>query len=189
MKINNSTQYETIKLVSQKPQNHGVKSTQASDQPSQEVAQKPFVDIKILNSQVAQVQELQKYLGETQKKHEELMLRVEGERSPEIEKKIRNLELKIGEMLKKSLTQSQDFETLPSLYRTLLQSYKTKDYDKIEALLSQTQNKLHYLLEKFENEISSTFPQGAMDFDPKKVKNSFFPQSHNPAKLSLECLV
>ena len=69
MKINNSTQYETIKLVSQKPQNHGAKSTQASDQPSQEVAQKPFVDIKILNSQVAQVQELQKYLGETQKKH------------------------------------------------------------------------------------------------------------------------
>ena len=45
------------------------------------------------------------------------------------------------------------------------------------------------LNEKFENEISSTFPQGAMDFDPKKVKNSFFPQSHNPAKLSLECLV
>ena len=45
MKINKSTQYETIKLASQKPQNHGAKSTQASDQPSQVVDEKPFVDI------------------------------------------------------------------------------------------------------------------------------------------------
>lgn len=189
MKINNSPQYETIKLISQKPQNHGAKPTEVENQENKQMAQKPYTDLKTLNSQVAQVQELQQYLGQAQKNHSQLLLSLESEKSPEIEKKIRSLELKISEMLKKSLSQNQELEILPSLYRTLLQSYKNKDHYKIESLLTQAQNKLHYLLEKFEDKISSTFPQGAIEFDPKKIKNNLFAQSHNPSKLSLECLL
>lgn len=189
MKINNSSQYETIKLVAQKPQSREAKSNQVQMQEQKEVEQKPFVDLKTLNAQVAQVQGLEKTLGETKKKHEELLSVLEKGKSPELEKKIHNIELKITEMLKKSLTQSQELESLPSLYRSLLQSYDRKDYDKIEALLNQTQHKLHYLLDRFENEIAETFPQGAVEFDPKKVKNEFFVKSHNSSKLSSECLV
>lgn len=188
MKINNS-QYETIKLVAQSPHNRGAKSSQTQIQEQKAVEQKPFADLKTLNSQVAQVQELEKNLGEAKQKHGELLSILEKNKSPELEKKIRNLEVKIAEVLKKSLAQSQEFETLPSLYRSLLQSYDCKDYGKIEELLNQTQNKLHHLLDRFESEISETFPQGEFEFDPKKIKNEFFVKSHDSSRFSSECLV
>lgn len=187
MKISNNPQ--TIKLISPKPQNPEAKAPNITQDNDKAMAQKPFADIKILNAQVAQIQGLEKALGVSREKHEELLLALQKEKSPELEKKIHNLELKITEMLKKSIAQSQEFEALPSLYRSLLQNYKTKDYDKIEVLLNQTQNKLHYLLEKFENEISDYIPQNSIDFDKTKLKGNLFAQAHNASKISLECLL
>lgn len=189
MKISNNSQYDSIKLLSQRPQDRAGKSSQASNHETEDIASRPYNDLKTLNIQVAQVQELEKNLGDVKKKYDELQLFMEKDRSPEVEKKIYKIELKIAEILRKSMAQSQEFEFLPSLYRSLLQSCKTKDYDKIEDLLSQTQNRLHYLLEKFENEILDAFPHDEIDFDPKRINNNLLIQSHNPQKLSSKCLV
>lgn len=189
MKINHNPQYDTIKLVAQKPQEYGAKPKQTQAQDQKEVSQKPFVDLKTLNNQIAQVQGLEKTLIDAKERHKDLLCMLEEGKSPEIEKKILDIELKITAMLKKSLVQSQEFETLPSLYRSVLQNYDRKHYDKIESILNQTQNKLHILLERFESEIADVFPQEAVRFDPQKLKNDLFVKSHNASKLSSECLV
>ncbi|WP_305863060.1 hypothetical protein [Helicobacter cholecystus] len=187
MKINNHSEYQTIRLVAQKT--HHIKPEQSQMQNQKEVEQKPFADLKTFNAQVAQVQKFKRTLDQAKEQHQELLVMLDKNKSPELEKRIQNIELKITQMLKKSLMQGQEFESLTSLYRSLVQSYDHKDHNKIQALLHQAQNKLHDLLDCFENKISEIFSKDWIDFDSKKVKNEFFAKSHHDSKLSLECLL